>query len=243
MPICLSIPSVAYQAATKLVLDTDDYHYEATFDPNRISEARLRELLPFSPYVNLGDGWKVEGIPLLIVFEDSPDLRDKSLSATGLEICITGDPRYSPCGRRTVSDPNFFKNAQINVAGNFRALEAVDRLQVPSELLPILKHYRDSLAFHGILEQRRLAYLRTADMRELSSPIGAIDPTQLCGQELRELQEATTIQQRYKLSLYRWYNCANREWLQRSSGYPIQAWRSFLGAYGITERYEEKAVD
>jgi len=241
--ISVSVSSAAFRTTKKVVLDRDDYHYEATFNPNQISEVRLRELLPFSPYMGVGDGWNLNGIPLEIGFEETPELHEKSLLASSLELCLTGDPRYASCGTRTISDPNFFRNAQANVERNLKALAAVDRLQVPVELNPILKHYRESLAFYSTLQQRRLEYLRTGDVQVLSMPIGSIDLPKLCAPELKNLELATTLQQRYAMSYGPWHKCANREWHRKLRGYPTEAWRRFLDAYGIRERFTVKSID
>ena len=236
-------PCAVFGALKELVIDTDAYHYEATFDDHRVSEARLRELLPFSPYIDIGDGWKLDNVYVTIAAEESPTLHDKSILASPLETCIADDPRYRSCGAVNVSDPNFLANAQINVESNAKVLAAVDRLQVPSELRPILKHYRDAFAFSSMLEQRRLEYLRSGDLRVLSMQIGAVNPSQVCSQQLKELQLATMLQERYGLSHHSWHNCVVQEWRRTLSGYPISAWRSFLAAYGITERFRFKSVD
>lgn len=241
--VLVSTPLVVFGAPQKLVLDTDEYHYEATFDPQRISEARLRELLPFSPYMDIGDGWKLDGVLVTIAGEESESLHDKSLLASPLELCLVGDPRYRPCGKGDLSDTNFSFNAQVNLESNTKVLAALDHLQIPTELRPIVEHYRDALAFSSLIQTRRLNYLRTADLRALSAPLGSIDPSKACSHELQELQSATTLEQRYKFSLYGWDNCVNGEWNRTSSGYPTNAWRNFLASYGIVEQFSEKSVD
>jgi hypothetical protein len=233
-----------FSASKQLVIDTDESHYLATYDPNRISEARLKELLVLSPYLELGqDLWKIDGTEMLIGGQQSPGFLEKSPIPISLEQCIANDPRYRPCGKRNISDPNFFANAEVNVRNNEQALAALNRLEVPAELRPILQHFQDAMAFHVTLEERRLQYLRTGDLQVLSTPIGVIDPPKRCVQQLNELQLATTLTRRYQLSRYSWHKCLNNAWLRASPGYPIKAWHGFLSAFGITERFTVKSVD
>jgi hypothetical protein len=233
-----------FSASKQLVIDTDESHYLATYDPNRISEARLKELLVLSPYLELGqDLWKIDGTEMLIGGQQSPGFLEKSPIPISLEQCIANDPRYRPCGKRNISDPNFFANAEVNVRNNAEALAALNRFDVPAELRPILKHFQEAMAFHVALEQKRLEYLRTGDLQVLSTPIGVIDPSMQCVPELKELQSATTLPLRYELSRKSWHKCMNHAWLKASPGYPMKAWRTFLSAYGITERVTPKAVD
>jgi len=61
----------AFCQADQLVLDSDEYHYTATFDPKLISKERLRELLIFSPY-DLYTNWKIHGAERDVSSEQSP---------------------------------------------------------------------------------------------------------------------------------------------------------------------------
>ena len=228
---------------SNLVIDTDEYNYEATFDPGRISAARLRELLLFSPY-EFGDyGWKIDHQEVSTGSNETPGRLEKSAIATPLELCIDTDPRYRPCGKRDISDPNFFANAEVNVGRNEQALVALNRLNVPTQLGSILQQFRDSLSFYSTIDRRRLEYLRTGNLRVLSRQIGAIDPSTQCIEEIRELNVATTLRRRYELSRYAWHNCLNSAWQKVRPAYPQEAWRAFLHDYGIAEQFTNKPID
>jgi hypothetical protein len=228
---------------SNLVLDTDEYHYEATFDPGRISAARLHELLLFSPYEFGVYGWKIDELELSTGSNETPGRLEKSAFATPLELCINTDPRYRPCGRRDISDPNFFENAEVNVGRNEQAVAALNRLNVPTELEGILQQFRDSLSFYSTIERTRLEYLRTGNLRVLSTQIGAIDPSTQCIEEIRELNVATTLNRRYELSRHAWHNCLNSAWQKIEPAYPQEAWRTFLRDYGIAEQFTNKPID
>ena len=200
--ICLFTVGIAL-GQSSFVVDSDEYHYVAKFDPGRISKGHLQELLLFSPYKFGADGWKIDHTEVSIAWSQEPGRLEKIAIPNQLELCIETDPRYRPCGKRDISDPNFLANAEINVDRNEQSLAALNGLVVPMELQNILQQFRDSLSFHSTIERRRLEYLRTGDLRLLLMPIGAFDPSEQCSKEIRELNVAATLPRRYELSTLR----------------------------------------
>ena len=242
LAVCILTSNSAF-GQSKLVFDTDEYRYVARFDPSRISESRLRELLLFSPYDFGAYGWKIDHQEVSTGRSETPGRLEKSAIANSLELCIDNDPRYHPCGSRDISDPNFFANAEVNVGRNEQALAALNRLSVPTQLVGIVQQFRDSLSFYSTVERTRLEYLRTGSLPVLSRQIGAIDPSTQCSEEIRELNVATTLLRQYELSTYAWHNCLNSAWQRTQPAYPQEAWRTFLRDYGIAERFTNKEID
>jgi hypothetical protein len=240
--LCVFATSLTY-GQSQIVIDTDEFHYTATFDSSRISETRLRELLLLSPYDFSGSATRVDHEEVIIGSEEKASKLRKGPIAYWLEVCIDADPRYRACGTRDISDTNFFANARINLGRNQQILAALNRFNVPSELKGILQQFRDSMGFYDAMESRRLEYLQTGDLGILSRPIANLDPSQICSKEIGELKEAATLQRRYELSRHEWYKCLNSEWDRLSPAYPTAAWSSFLHAFGISERYTNKPVD
>jgi hypothetical protein len=235
-------PAVASGQVKQIVLDSDEYHYTATFDPRRISEDRLRELLAFSPY-DLSPVAIVAHQEIDLVFEQKPGRLYKAAYPLVLEMCISGDRNYQPCGSRGISDPNFFSNAEINLNRNESAMAALDGLDVPVELLRIVGEYRRSLHFYSTLQQKRMAYLREGNVDELAQSVEGIDPSVTCAAEIAALKAADTPEQGYYLSNYHWYNCLSSAWSRKSPAYPIGDWQLFLKDYGIREEFMNRAID
>jgi hypothetical protein len=226
----------------KLVIDKDDYRYSATFDPNRITEQRLRELLLFSPY-DMGEVSMLDHHQLTVLLSQTPTVLKKGIAPNSLELCTEGQSRFLPCGTRDITDANFFANAEVNLTINEEAWNAFNRITVPNELQRILKQFRESFWFYKTVESRRLEYLKSGDTRALSEPIGEIAPSKECSETINRIKLATTLQQRYNLSLHSWRNCLNSAWNRTSPAYPNSDWQSFLRDYGITEEFTPKAVD
>lgn len=241
--LCVLTLGVAFGQSDNLVIDNDDYHYTARFNSDRISRGRLRELLLFSPYDFGAEGWEVAHQKINATRSEAPGRIEKGAIALSIELCIDHDSRYQACGSRDISDPNFIANAEVNVGLNEQAMAALDQFTVPVELESVLQQFREDLAFYSMVERLRLEYLRTGNIGTLSTRIGTIDPSVSCAAEIKELEGAATLPQRYKLSLYGWQNCLNSAWQRVSPVYPRLAWRSFLDDYGITEHFTYKAVD
>jgi hypothetical protein len=241
----VSAPSFAQMVhgKQKMVIDSDEFHYVATFDSARISEARLRDLLIFSPYDLTSTTERVDGQQTIVGYEETADRLRKGPLAYPLEQCVDKDPQYRPCGTRDISDPNFFANAQINLNRNEQILTALHRLNVPAELNSILRQFIDSMTFYSEMESRRLQYLQMGDLKILSLTISNLDPSKICAKEVGKLEEAGTMSERYDLSRREWLNCLNLEWNRVSPAYPKAAWLSFLHAFGISEKYSYKPVD
>lgn len=229
-------------AQSNLVIDKDDYRYSATFDANRITEQRLRDLLIFSPY-DMGEVWTFDHQQLTLLHSQTPTALKKGIAPNNLELCIKGHSRYLPCGTRDITDSNFFANAEVNLAINEEGWNALNRITVPSELQGILKQFRNAFWFYNTVESRRLKYLQSGDTGTLSEPTGNVDPAKECSQPIKRITLATTLQQQYKLSLYSWANCVNSAWNRTSPAYPDSDWQSFLRDYGITEKFTPKPVD
>ncbi len=82
-----------------------------SFDPAKISEAKLRQLVLFSPFI-------------VSYFNDLPVRKfsaagsrqgavvDKAFIALPLELCIGSDPAYSHCEENNIDGPNFLRNAK-----------------------------------------------------------------------------------------------------------------------------------
>jgi hypothetical protein len=235
-------PVVCSAQAGDLVLDTDEYHYTASFDPTRISESRLHELLIFSPH-GLDGPWRMGGEELQTSFAETPQTVKKSVVPLPLELCIAGNPDYRACGARDISDPNFFENAEVNLRRNEQSLQALNQVDVPPELRGIAAEFADSLRFFTAVERNRLEYLRTGDVEILSAKIGEIDPLRDCAGQIAGLRHANTLQERYKQSRFSWYNCVNAAWERSSPVYPQEAWSSFLRDYDIREAFRYKSID
>ena len=242
LALLLVFPSLLTHGQSQLVIDTDEFVYTAAFDQSRISKNDLRALLAFSPY-DMDPSVEIKGQRVSIGFSQSPQKLQKGLIADSLEVCIDGDPAYLICGTRDISDPNFFANAEINVGRNDRVLAALDTLDVPAELGIVLRQFRDSMNFSSTLEHRRLEYLRSEDWKVLAQPVAGLDPLTLCGKEIEALKAAATVEKRYEVSRLGWHKCVNSEWNRLEPAYPMEAWKSFVRAYGIVEQYTPKSID
>jgi len=179
-------------------------------DTRRMDPGRFRELLVLSPH--------------------------RSTLPPQLELCVAGKPPYRECGTRTPEAANFFANADINVSRGQEQLDALTRLEVPSELEPAAVYARRQVSFAGCLNRARLSYFR-GDDEALAVACDTIDATAACGQAVEAARSAVTAGDRYQRASFDWHNCMNARFQAEIGSYPAEAWNRFLLAYDIQEQY------
>ena len=229
-----------YRAETRtFVLETVNSTETISFDPAKISESRLRELIVLSPFVvdfinDMPDKnfWAVGSV--------DGTLRDKAFTALPLELCIASEPVYSDCGTNDIDAPRFSHNAEVNLKKNRRGLFWLQHLDHPKQLDPVVKFLDQRLSLSIWIEEARLKYYSTWDERALMEVYNDIDPGQICSSVFPKLEAANSKEAKYQIVRSDWANCMRASDRRR---YPIDAWRAFLQAYGVTEDYKEKSPD
>lgn len=179
-----------------------------TYDPLKLKPYLLRDLLQVSPF--------------------------SSHMPPSLELCVDGDADYLPCGDRALGAENFLSNADVNIRRGQEVLSALDRLNVPSSLLPPLRYYRRGVVFWLCLERARLAYYR-GDGDALRAKCDAVDPSARCSSWIAQASVARSNGDRDQLAKCGWHNCMNDAFHEGYGEYPRDAWRAFLEEFSIQE--------
>lgn len=223
-----------------LTFETVDDVDTVAFEPAKISEAKLRQLILFSPFI-------------VSYFNDLPardfsaagsiqgKVVDKSFMALPLELCIANDPAYSHCEENGIDGPNFLRNAKVNLEKSRRGLKWLQNLDYPKQLQPVVKFLLDGLVFSLWIEETRFKYYSTWDENTLKEAHDGIDPAQLCPDIFRKLETANSKEEKYSTVRFDWANCIGAG--NHKLGlypYPISSWNAFLQAYAITEHFQMK---
>jgi len=235
LSLSLIATSVGAQNVTLVFGDAEE-KYTVTFDPLKISENEVRQIVPLSPYT------EDEG-PFTAGIDVNKDVRDKVFIAPRLEGCIDNDSRYRPCGTRDLHDPHYFANAEINIQEAERQLSLLDKGRYPKQLEPVVKHLRRSLSFSLWMEQARLEYYKTWDIDVLKRGYGDFEPATSCAKIFRRLESAASRDEKYSLVSFGWYNCVLDGTRSQFGRYPMEAWLEFLKDFGIDEQYTEDFPD
>jgi hypothetical protein len=223
-----------------LTFETVDDVDTVSFEPAKISEAKLRQLILFSPFIvsyfnelparDFSAAGSIQG-----------EVVDKSFMALPLELCIANDPAYSRCEENGIDGPNFLRNAKVNLEKSRRGLKWLQNLDYPKQLQPVVKFLLDGLVFSLWIEETRFKYYSTWDEDTLKEAHDGIDPAQLCPETFRKLEAANSKEKRYRIVEFDWANCIGAG--NHKLGlypYPISSWNAFLQAYAITEHFEMK---
>jgi hypothetical protein len=224
--------------SSRLIFDSGDEIDTVTFDPAKISDAKLHELILLSPYIvtyfdqlparDIGVAGSTEGLVV-----------DKSFLSLKLELCISAEVVYVHCEANHVSGPNFVRNAEVNVKKSKRGLAWLQNLDTPEELTPVMKFLVEGLAFSIETEETRLRYYTTWDENVLREAHDGIEPAEQCSETFHKLNGATSEEEKYGLVAHDWANCVNRAIQQKLGKYPVASWNAFLRTYGIKETFKE----
>ena len=231
-------------ATQTLTFETVNDADTISFDPSRISENRLRELIVYSPFI-------------VDYFNDMPNknlsalgsmigaVPDKHFSALPLERCITGDPAYSKCETqdKDAAGSTFLQNAEVNVQKSKRGLSWLQHLDHPSELNSVANFLERWLSASIWMEEARLKYYSSWDERTLKEVHDGVDPGETCSDIFTRLADERSKEEKYRIVRFDWANCVLKAFDRKIGPYPVSEWNAFLKAYGITEAYKQKSPD
>lgn len=234
-------PSRSTQSRS-LTFETVDDVDTFSFDPAKISEEELRQLVFLSPFIvsYLND---LPGREFTTVGSTRGSAVDKAFVALPLELCVASDPAYSHCQENEISGPNFLRNAKANIEKSRSGLVQLQHLDYPKELQPVVKFLESSLELSLRIEETRLRYYYTWDEAILREIHVGIDSANLCPDTFRKLEAAGSKIEKYQIVKIEWGNCMIRAVDHKLGSYPIDSWNDFLKSYAITERYEAKSPD
>jgi hypothetical protein len=221
-----------------LIFDSGDEIDTITFDPAKISDARLRELMLLSPYIGdyfnqlppreIWAGWSMDGAVV-----------DKRFFSLNLELCLPDDVAYVHCEANDIRGPNFVHNAEVNLKKSKRGLAWLQKLDAPKQLEPVMKFLVEGLRLSLQTEETRLRYYSTWDESVLKEAHDGIEPAELCSETFHSLEGATSEEEKYAVVAHEWANCMNSATQRKLGKYPVAAWNDFLRAYGIKENFTE----
>ena len=241
--LAVSIANASFSAQSHtLIFTTINDVDTVSFDPAKISEAELRQLVLLSPFI-------------VSYFNDLPAKKlsaagstqgtvvDKAFIALPLELCIAHDPAYSHCEGNNIDAPNFLRNAKTNLEKSRQGLMWLRQLDYPKELQPVVKFLDEYLELSLWTEETRFNYYSTWDENVLKAVHEDIDPVQVCPQTFQKLETASSKEEKYRTVRLDWSNCMTKAINHQAGSYPINSWNNFLKSYGITERHEERGPD
>jgi hypothetical protein len=216
--LALALPVTAAATPQRLVFPTLLGEYHLDYNDQRVSEAELREVAILSPHLA---GWTSLAV------------------APRLERCVVDDPAYMQCGSRAPTSPTFLWNARVNLDRGAATLTRLRGLRVPPELEPVTGWLQRSLTFSLWLEETKLEFVRSADVSVLRRRYEDVDLGRDCGSAANEAVRELSSKAQFDVVVLRWHNCVNSLFRRRLGEYPMGAWRRFLSAWQITERFVE----
>lgn len=199
--------------------------FKLTFDTKRIPESEIKTLVLISPH-----------------------FAGQTAISRNLELCEQPHPQYFPCGSGDLHYAHFFDNARVNLDIATKQLAYLETLKYPKELKPVVQYEKKSLSFSRWLEQTRYEFYKSWDTRVLKRKYQGLDLSVLCSSQIGQIELAGSKDEKFELAKNEWRNCVlNASFKLFGSypggGYPMDAWKRFLKAYGIKEQLIKQVVD
>lgn len=218
----LALSCTALGADVQLKVRTPDGIDYFSYDPSRLDRTDLLRWIQLSPNVDDGNWYSV------------PEW---------LEVCIDKAPEYASCGSRDLHDPNFFHNAEVNLERIRSRIRLLEDGKYPPELQPALAYYETIQKTVLQAEEKRLAFLKTWNVADLSGAVGNIDVNQACQAVIGQLKETQDKQAAYQLAEHDLGGCINSAFRKSLGAYPEAAWQQFLQKYSLHERFVPHEAD
>lgn len=236
---CSALPALLRAALHTEKVDTETDYYAVTYDDRRIGTAEMKEILYLSPYYP-ADVPSPYFAASEVFHEGRNVVRNKWFVSIPLEQC---NPGYAACGQEQ-PDPAFFANAQENLTKTQSTLQHLPSEKLPQLLEPLRRYLIRHLGETLMIEQARLSFLKTGKTLELTGV-----ECQLCNcaddASARQSVEPIPPQANKTLEWSRllWFNRVLACIRKNDTGYPMQAWESFIKSFDIHEVYKAKGPE
>ncbi len=169
--------------------------------------------------------------------------------SNSLELCIVDTDKhkygYEKCGSRDIHDPNFFKNAEINIRNSREYLVQYDKIlgTIP-ELDSTIKGYRDFLEVSIWTDEQQLEYYKTWNIDVLNRKYKNFHAPQNLGEILSKIQNLQNNNEKYRVVWYEWstaWNHVNHEYnpihTNDADNKNATIWKKFLEKYKVSEKF------
>lgn len=201
-----------YAQNTSHLTQTPFGEIDYIYDPNKITSDELDKISQIHPEVY------------------DPDL----LHANSLELCIENNANYYKCTSRDINDPNFLKNAKINIKLSQERLLFLETLSKIDGLEMYSQYFINSFQFSLKLMEVKLSYYETWDIDKLQNEILDIKPDGI-EDLIKRINDADSKLEKYRLVKFDYHNLFNRKYKNQETKISKELWKKFLIKYELDE--------
>jgi hypothetical protein len=215
--VVAALASTAYAKPTKLVVGAGNGNFTLTFDPAKVSEAELRDAVTLAP-------------------ESNP----AGVATASLDTCRDDAGKSTACGSRAntpTARPTFFRDAERTIAENKQLVKKLGERKVPVELEPAKEWLRRQAAIYAGMEERKLAFYRSWKTTALAGAIEGVEHDKHCTAIVAKIDAAPTNEAKAALVKFEWHNCVNHRVHDTLGAYPVDPWKAYLKAKGVTAKH------
>jgi hypothetical protein len=213
--ICFFFTGVAYGQIKEIALsDNQGGEIKYQFDTTKISAKVLTKYATLRP--DIVDGRYLVGEPL--------------------NVCNNERPEYFPCGSRDIDDPNFIKNAEINLRISKESLGKLQEYTEIAILKPFIDYYKQLLTLSIWLNETELEFYKTWDIDVLKRKYSTYDPTKIVPDVISKIEKSKSKHEKYNLVRIEWHIGINHAVQDDFPEDPRdKRWDAFLKEYNIKE--------
>ena len=153
-----------------------------------------------------------------------------------LKLCIAKDSDYYQCGSRNLHDQNFFKNAEINISKGEILINELSSMNEIEELKGLVSYFKKSLEFGVWQRKTLLKYYKSWEVEDLNKNYKKLNIKSQIVEIIESLKTSKDVNEKWKISFYKWANTANRQYRKNEGIPPRNGWNEFLSKYKITEK-------
>ncbi|TGN14001.1 hypothetical protein EHS11_03195 [Leptospira ilyithenensis] len=126
-----------------------------------------------------------------------------------IELCIKEDDRYSDCHLKKLSNPNFLKNAMINLSDYQHEINTYSEIIPPDYLKEISEACKEESEFQLYLANSILEFLKSNDINYLRKKFKVFDPEKQATEILSAIETEEDKNRIFELVTHNWHNAMN----------------------------------
>lgn len=175
----------------------------------------------------------------------SPEMNGEFYRVFLVNLCIVDSKEYRPCGTRDFRDPNYFKNATVNIRKKDEEIRGLSQQNLSGPLATVRDFILKRQKFWRWIGATTVEYLehRKTDVLEGGWPEAPGQSN--CQAIVDRVRQATTDEERYYLVSHEWANCQIGSHLNLVGGdaYPKAAWEKAVAGTGVTVEEQFRRID
>jgi hypothetical protein len=111
----------------------------------------------------------------------------------------------------------------------------LDEAKFPPELSGVVRYLKRVRSLWFWIDTKQIAFLQTGDLPSLEERYDNVDPREACALHIQKIRASQNRMDAINMVCLDWHNCVLAAEMREIGMYPVDDWKNFLSAYGISE--------